>query len=53
MNFVTKLLALRDLVTKVTYNAILVIINRFTKYAKIILFYNKYIAEHLEYVILD
>jgi hypothetical protein len=53
MNFITELLALRDLVIKITYNAILIIINRFTKYAKIILFHNKYTAEHLGYIILD
>jgi hypothetical protein len=53
MDFVTGLPASRDPVTKITYNAILVIIDRFTKYAEMIPFHNKYTAEHLGYVILD
>jgi hypothetical protein len=53
MDFVTGLPASRDPATKVTYNAILVIIDRFTKYAEMIPFHNKYTAEHLGYVILD
>jgi hypothetical protein len=53
MDFVTGLLASRDPIIKITYNVILVIINRFIKYAKIILFYNRYTTEHLGYMILD
>jgi hypothetical protein len=53
MDFITGLLVSRDPITKVTYNTILVIINRFTKYAKMIPFHNRYTAEHLGYIILD
>ena len=45
MDFVTGLLTLRDPVTNISYNAILVIVYRFTKGAEIILFNLKYLAE--------
>jgi hypothetical protein len=38
MDFVTGLLLLEDSATGLSYNAILVIVDRFTKYALIILF---------------
>jgi hypothetical protein len=53
MDFVTGLLASRDPIIKITYNIILVIINRFIKYAKMILFHNRYTIEYLGYIILD
>ena len=53
IDFVIELLPLQDLATQVLYNAILVIIDRFTKYAEIILFRNNYTAEQLGYIILD
>ncbi len=53
MDFVTGLPALRNSVTKLMYNAILVIVDRLTKYAEIILFRNDYTAEQLRYIILN
>ncbi|PSN70471.1 hypothetical protein BS50DRAFT_488855, partial [Corynespora cassiicola Philippines] len=42
INFITGLLTSYNLVSKILYNTILVVINRFTKYAEIILFKNSY-----------
>ena len=51
IDFVTGLLALKDLITKVTYNAILVIVDRFTKQAEYILFRNDYTVVDLAHII--
>ena len=53
MDFVTGLLTSHDPVSKVPYNAILVVVDRFTKYAEIILFRDNYTASELAQVILD
>ena len=53
MDFVTGLLALKNLTTKVIYNAILVVVDRFTKQAKYILFRNDYTAVDLAHIIHD
>ncbi|PSN61615.1 hypothetical protein BS50DRAFT_504222, partial [Corynespora cassiicola Philippines] len=53
INFITKLLTFYNPVSKVLYNAILVVINRFTKYAEIILFRNNYTILKLVQIILD
>ena len=53
IDFVTGLLTLRDPTTQVSYNAILVIVNRFTKYVEIILFRDNYTIVQLGHVILD
>ncbi|PSN63046.1 hypothetical protein BS50DRAFT_501204, partial [Corynespora cassiicola Philippines] len=42
INFITGLLTSYNPVLKVLYNTILVVIDRFTKYAEIILFRNNY-----------
>ncbi|PSN60873.1 hypothetical protein BS50DRAFT_505447, partial [Corynespora cassiicola Philippines] len=42
IDFITKLLTSYDLVLKVLYNTILVVIDRFIKYVEIILFKNNY-----------
>ncbi|PSN65696.1 hypothetical protein BS50DRAFT_495145, partial [Corynespora cassiicola Philippines] len=42
IDFITKLLTFYNLVLKVFYNIILVVVNRFTKYTEIILFKNNY-----------
>ncbi|PSN60320.1 hypothetical protein BS50DRAFT_655282, partial [Corynespora cassiicola Philippines] len=47
INFITGLLTFYNPVFKVLYNTILVVINRFTKYAEIILFKNNYTALEL------
>ncbi|PSN60761.1 hypothetical protein BS50DRAFT_505838, partial [Corynespora cassiicola Philippines] len=42
IDFITRLLTFYNLVFKVLYNTILVVINRFIKYVEIILFKNNY-----------
>ncbi|PSN64203.1 hypothetical protein BS50DRAFT_500044, partial [Corynespora cassiicola Philippines] len=42
INFVTRLLTFYNLISKILYNTILVVIDRFIKYAEIILFKNNY-----------
>ena len=53
MNFIIKLLKLRNFIIKENYNVILVIINWLTKYAYIILFKKLYIIKKIKYVILN
>jgi transposase InsO family protein len=53
MDFVTGLPESKDPVTRTSYNAILVVVDRFTKYAELIPFHKNYSAEQLGYVILD
>ncbi|PSN64807.1 hypothetical protein BS50DRAFT_498946, partial [Corynespora cassiicola Philippines] len=53
INFVTGLLTFYNPVFKVLYNTILVVINRFIKYAEIILFKNNYTVLKQVQVILD
>ncbi|PSN61910.1 hypothetical protein BS50DRAFT_503195, partial [Corynespora cassiicola Philippines] len=53
IDFITGLLTSYNLVFKVFYNTILVVINRFTKYIKIILFKNNYTILKLAQIILD
>ena len=51
MDFVTGLLVLRDPVTKVSYDAILVVVDRFTKQAEYIAFRKDYTAVQLAHII--
>jgi hypothetical protein len=53
MDFVTRLPLLKDLVTRLTYNAILVIVDCFTKYALMIPFRRDYTAKQLAHVLKD
>ena len=53
INFITRLLRSTDLVIEVKYNIILIIINRFIKYTKIIPYKKEYIIDQLEYLILN
>ena len=53
MDFVTGLPASRDPATKISYNAILVIVDRFTKHVEMIPFRNNYTAAQLRWIILD
>ncbi|PSN74799.1 hypothetical protein BS50DRAFT_480979, partial [Corynespora cassiicola Philippines] len=53
IDFVTRLLTSYNLILKVFYNTILVVIDRFTKYAEIILFRNNYTALELVQIILN
>ena len=51
IDFVTRLLELRDPTTKLKYNTILVVVDCFTKAAEYILFRKNYIAVQLGYII--
>ncbi|PSN72554.1 hypothetical protein BS50DRAFT_483918, partial [Corynespora cassiicola Philippines] len=53
INFVTGLLTSYNPVSKVFYNTILVVVDRFIKYAEIILFRNNYTALELAQIILN
>ena len=53
MDFIIKLLELKDLISKDAFDSILVIVNRLTKYFYIILFKEIYIAKQLKYIILN
>lgn len=53
MDFVSGFPESKDPVTNVRYNAILVIVDRFTKYALFIPFHKNYSAEQLGHIILD
>jgi hypothetical protein len=52
LDFVVKLLLLRDLITRIEYDFILVIMDRLTKYIYIILYLKASIAEDLAYIFL-
>ena len=53
MDFITKLPKSKDLTTVEVYDAIMVIVDKLTKYAIIIPFKEKYNAEQLAFIILD
>ncbi|PSN59115.1 hypothetical protein BS50DRAFT_447020, partial [Corynespora cassiicola Philippines] len=53
IDFITELLIFYNLVSKILYNAILVVIDRFTKYTEIILFKDNYTALELAQIILN
>jgi hypothetical protein len=52
LDFVVKLLLLRDLITRIKYDFILVIMDRLTKYTYIILYLKASTAENLVYIFL-
>jgi hypothetical protein len=52
LDFVIKLLLLQDPITRIKYDSILVIIDRFTKYTYIIPYLEANIAEDLVYIFL-
>ena len=53
MNFIIKLLKLEKLVTKETYNNILMIIDKLIKYSHLILFKESYSTDQLEFIVLN
>ena len=53
MDFITKLPKSKDPVTEITYNSIMVIVDRFTKYLITVLFKETHTAEQLGYLLLD
>jgi hypothetical protein len=52
LDFIIKLLLLRDLITRIKYDSILVITDRLTKYIYMILYLEASIAEDLAYIFL-
>jgi hypothetical protein len=50
LDFVTKLSPSRKLITGIIYNSIMVVINRFTKYAYFILYFKSFLAQDLAYI---
>jgi hypothetical protein len=52
LDFIIKLLLSRDLITRIEYDFILVIIDRLTKYIYIILYLKASIAKNLAYIFL-
>ena len=53
MDFITKLPKSKDPVTGITYNLIMVIVDRFTKYLIVVLFKETHTAEQLGHLLLD
>ena len=53
IDFITKLPKSKDPVTGITYNLIMVIVDRFTKYLIAVLFKETHTAEQLEHFLLD
>ena len=53
MDFITKLPKSKDPVTGITYDLIIVIVDRFTKYLITVLFKKTHTAEQLEHFLLD
>ena len=51
INFIVKLLKLQELIIRVKYNLILVIIDRLIKYTYFILYKKSSIAEDLTYIV--
>ena len=51
IDFIVKLLELEELITKVVYNSILVIVDRLTKFTYFIPYQEKLIVEDLAYVV--
>jgi hypothetical protein len=52
LDFIIKLLLLQDLIIRIKYDSILIIINRLIKYIYIILYLKANIAEDLVYIFL-
>ena len=53
IDFIVSLLLLVKLFTKNVYNAIIIVIDKYTKYTIIILFFNKYTVSQITYIFLD
>ena len=53
MDFIMKLPKSKDPVTGITYNLIIVIVDRFTKYLIVVLFKETHTAEQLGHLLLD
>ena len=53
MDFITKLPRLKDSATGDSYDSILIMMDRLTKYSHIVPFKETYTAEQLRYIVLD
>ena len=53
MNFIMKLSKSKNEITEIIYDSILIIVNKFLKYAHFIVFKKTYNAEQLKYIILN
>ena len=53
MNFIIKLSLSMKFIIKKSYDAILIIINRLTKYSHIVFFRKKHITEQFKYIVLN
>ena len=53
IDFITKLPKSKNSVTGITYNIIMVIVDRFTKYLIVVLFKETHTAEQLGHLLLD
>ena len=53
MNFIIKLLKSENSVAKITYDSILMIVDKFTKYSHSISFKESYSADQLEFIVLN
>jgi hypothetical protein len=50
LDFVTKLLSFKKLITGIIYDSIIIITNRLTKYAYFISYFKSFLAENLVYI---
>jgi hypothetical protein len=50
LDFITKLLLFKELMTGVIYNSIIIIMDRLTKYAYFISYFESFLAEDLAYM---
>ena len=53
MNFIIKLSESEKSVTEITYDSILMIVNKFIKYAHLISFKKSYSVDQFKYIVLD
>ena len=53
MNFIIKLSKSEKLIIEITYDSILMIVNKLIKYSYLILFKESYSADQLEFIVLD
>ena len=53
MDFIVKLLKSEDISTKIKYNSILIVVNKFTKYIYLILYNEGFTAKQIVYIVLD
>ena len=53
MDFIVKLSRLEDISIEIRYNSILIVVDKFTKYAYLIFCKENFIAKQMTYVVLD